>query len=48
MKSHIDSGAEGGHLLASLADLANPHRIRVAAELAVGRNSHPVFPNIIP
>jgi len=38
MKSHADTTTEGDRLLASLAALANPHRMRVVAALAGGRN----------
>ncbi len=38
MKSHADAATEGDRLLASLAALANPHRMRVVAALAGGRN----------
>ena len=38
MKSHIDTRTEGDRLLATLAALANPHRMRVVAALAGGRN----------
>jgi len=36
MKSHADTTTEGDRLLASLAALANPHRMRVVAALAGG------------
>ena len=38
MKSSIDTTTEGDQLLATLAALANPHRMRVVAALAGGRN----------
>src|ERR1700677_4043750 len=38
MKSHIGATTEGDQLLATLAALANPHRMRVVAALAGGRN----------
>ena len=38
MKSHVGATTEGDQLLASLAALANPHRMRVVAALAGGRN----------
>jgi DNA-binding transcriptional ArsR family regulator len=38
MKSHIETATEGDRLLAVLAALANPHRLRVIATLAGGRN----------
>ena len=36
MKPRIDTMTEGDQLLAVLAALANPHRMRVVAALAVG------------
>src|SRR4051812_46233583 len=36
MKSYVNSPAEGDRLLATLAALANPHRLRVVAALARG------------
>ena len=36
MNSHVDFATEGDRLLAILAALANPHRIRVIAALAGG------------
>ena len=38
MKSRMDTTTEGDQLLATLAALANPHRMRVVAALAGGRN----------
>jgi DNA-binding transcriptional ArsR family regulator len=38
MKSDVDTTTEGDQLLATLAALANPHRMRVIAALAGGRN----------
>ena len=38
MKARIDTKTEGDQLLATLAALANPHRMRVVAALAGGRN----------
>jgi DNA-binding transcriptional ArsR family regulator len=40
MKSHIDSMTEGDRLLARLAALANPHRLRVVAALAGGGRNY--------
>ena len=40
MKSHIDSATEGDQLLATLAALANPHRMRVVAALAGGGRNY--------
>ena len=40
MKSHIDTATEGDQLLASLAALANPHRMRVVAALAGGGRNY--------
>jgi DNA-binding transcriptional ArsR family regulator len=38
MKAPIDVTTKGDQLLATLAALANPHRMRVVAALAGGRN----------
>jgi predicted transcriptional regulator len=38
MKSDSDAAAPGDQLLATLTALANPHRMRVVAALAGGRN----------
>ena len=38
MKPQPNATTEGDHLLAALAALANPHRMRVVAALAGGRN----------
>ena len=40
MKSHADIGADGDRLLATLAALANPHRMRVVAALAGGGRNY--------
>ncbi|HEY1604545.1 MAG TPA: helix-turn-helix domain-containing protein [Allosphingosinicella sp.] len=40
MKSRIDVAAEGDRLLAILAALANPHRMRVVAALAGGGRNY--------
>ena len=40
MKSVMDTKAEGDQLLATLAALANPHRMRVVAALAVGGRNY--------
>ena len=40
MKSHIDATTEGDRLLAVLAALANPHRMRVVAALAGGGRNY--------
>jgi DNA-binding transcriptional ArsR family regulator len=40
MKSQIDTRTEGDQLLATLAALANPHRMRVVAALAVGGRNY--------
>jgi|SRR5579872_5009273 len=40
MKSHIDARTEGDRLLATLAALANPHRMRVVAALACGGRNY--------
>jgi DNA-binding transcriptional ArsR family regulator len=40
MKAHIDPVTEGDQLLAILAALANPHRMRVVAALAVGGRNY--------
>jgi DNA-binding transcriptional ArsR family regulator len=40
MKSHIDTATEGDQLLATLAALANPHRMRVVAALAGGGRNY--------
>ena len=40
MKSVVDTNAEGDQLLATLAALANPHRMRVVAALAVGGRNY--------
>ena len=40
MKSHIDTTTEGDRLLATLAALASPHRMRVVAALALGGRNY--------
>ncbi|HEX5183512.1 MAG TPA: helix-turn-helix domain-containing protein [Allosphingosinicella sp.] len=40
MKSHVDSPTEGDRLLAALAALANPHRMRVIAALVGGGRNY--------
>ena len=40
MKPRIDATTEGDQLLAILAALANPHRMRVVAALAVGGRNY--------
>jgi DNA-binding transcriptional ArsR family regulator len=40
MKSHTDTATDGDRLLASLAALANPHRMRVVAALAIGGRNY--------
>src|SRR5471030_255755 len=40
MKSHTDTATEGDRLLAILAALANPHRMRVIAALAGGGRNY--------
>ena len=40
MKSRIDTRTEGDQLLATLAALANPHRMRVVAALAGGGRNY--------
>ncbi|MEO7026925.1 MAG: helix-turn-helix domain-containing protein [Caulobacteraceae bacterium] len=40
MQSHIDAATEGDQLLATLAALANPHRMRVIAALAGGGRNY--------
>ena len=40
MKSHNDIATEGDRLLATLAALANPHRMRVVAALAGGGRNY--------
>jgi DNA-binding transcriptional ArsR family regulator len=40
MKLRVDTTAEGDRLLATLAALANPHRMRVVAALAVGGRNY--------
>ena len=40
MKSHADIRADGDRLLATLAALANPHRMRVVAALAGGGRNY--------
>ncbi len=40
MKSRVDTPTEGDRLLATLAALANPHRMRVVAALAVGGRNY--------
>ena len=40
MKSRTDTATEGDQLLATLAALANPHRMRVVAALAVGGRNY--------
>ena len=40
MKSHIGVKTEGDQLLATLAALANPHRMRVVAALAGGGRNY--------
>jgi DNA-binding transcriptional ArsR family regulator len=40
MKSGVDMPAEGDRLLATLAALANPHRLRVVAALAGGGRNY--------
>ncbi|HEY1930151.1 MAG TPA: winged helix-turn-helix domain-containing protein [Caulobacteraceae bacterium] len=40
MKSHVDTMTEGDRLLATLAALANPHRMRVVAALAGGGRNY--------
>ena len=40
MKSHGDVTAEGDRLLAALAALANPHRMRIVAALAGGGRNY--------
>src|SRR5438309_6185611 len=40
MKSHVNIPMEGDRLLATLAALANPHRLRVVAALAGGGRNY--------
>src|SRR5258708_8070864 len=40
MKSHIGATTEGDQLVAALAALANPHRMRVVAALAGGGRNY--------
>ena len=40
MKAHTDTKTEGDQLLATLAALANPHRMRVVAALAGGGRNY--------
>jgi DNA-binding transcriptional ArsR family regulator len=40
MKSNIDTPTQGDQLLATLAALANPHRMRVVAALAGGGRNY--------
>jgi DNA-binding transcriptional ArsR family regulator len=40
MKSAMDSATEGDRLLATLAALASPHRMRIVAALAVGGRNY--------
>jgi DNA-binding transcriptional ArsR family regulator len=40
MTSNADTGMEGDRLLAALAALANPHRMRVVAALAAGGRNY--------
>ena len=40
MKSRVNTKTEGDRLLAALAALANPHRMRVVAELAGGGRNY--------
>jgi DNA-binding transcriptional ArsR family regulator len=40
MKSHVSAATEGDQLLATLAALANPHRLRVVAALAGGGRNY--------
>src|SRR5215471_956600 len=40
MKPHVDTTTEGDRLLATLAALANPHRLRVVAALAGGGRNY--------
>ena len=40
MKSRVETPTEGDRLLATLAALANPHRMRVVAALAVGGRNY--------
>ena len=40
MKSRIGTTTEGDQLLATLAALANPHRMRIVAALAVGGRNY--------
>ena len=40
MKSHDGAATKGDQLLAALAALANPHRMRVIAALAVGGRNY--------
>ena len=40
MKSHVGVTMEGDQLLATLSALANPHRMRVVAALAVGGRNY--------
>jgi DNA-binding transcriptional ArsR family regulator len=40
MKSHFDATTDGDQLLATLAALANPHRMRVVAALAGGGRNY--------
>lgn len=40
MKSHVDTMTEGDRLLAALAALANPHRMRVIAALVAGGRNY--------
>jgi DNA-binding transcriptional ArsR family regulator len=40
MKSHVNAITEGDRLLAALAALANPHRMRVVAALAGGGRNY--------
>ena len=40
MKSYLDTTTEGDQLLATLAALANPHRMRVVAALVGGGRNY--------
>jgi DNA-binding transcriptional ArsR family regulator len=40
VKSHLDNPTQGDRLLATLAALANPHRMRVVAALAIGGRNY--------
>ena len=40
MKDHVDTTTEGDKLLATMAALANPHRMRIVAALAGGGRNY--------